>query len=359
MVAIMMGVIMIVLFLFIGRKELKSAIVNGIKNPPEDLDDKVVIPMLLFIITILLIYVMISNLTILDEILENEPQSLYDKLILGLTSISLAIFINVLLSKWIQKLNEKMVIRKFEKKHRSKEYDYYRDILQEKSPAILSYCYNPKINIEDNIVAIILNLQMQNIIKIENNTIKVIGDISNLKEHEEFILKQVQKPRYNEHYIKEEFQELLIKDLKKEKYIYEGKGKKTKVISTFEGIMGMLFLYLLITSPIWMKASKIGILAYIAYALNFYCMFQYKKIEAKENPNIRKEKTLELAGKLRGMKRYIKNYSLINENGVENINLYNEYIIYAIILNIKGKLNNECKKIYRDIKEIIMNNEIE
>ena len=73
---------------------------------------------------------------------------------------------------------------------------------------------------------------------------------------------------------------------------------------------------------------------------------------------IRTKKALKLSGKLKGLKNYIHDYSIIANNGIENINLYDEYVIYAIILNIRGKLNTQCKQIYRNIKNRVIHKRI-
>ena len=96
---------------------------------------------------------------------------------------------------------------------------------------------------------------------------------------------------------------------------------------------------------------------FLAYFLTFVSVPIYKKIQAKINPILRKDKALELSGKLKGLKNYINDYSMIKDYGVENINLYDEYVIYAVIFNIRGKLNTECKKIYDNIKIISINKE--
>ena len=66
---------------------------------------------------------------------------------------------------------------------------------------------------------------------------------------------------------------------------------------------------------------------------------------------IKTNKALLLNAKLNGLYNYLKDFTIINERKVLEIKLYNDYIIYAIIFNVKGKLNDECLTIYNNIQE--------
>lgn len=149
------------------------------------------------------------------------------------------------------------------------------------------------------------------------------------------------------------FKRLLFEDLKRENYIYYLDETEVNVISIMELFMVWMILYILVSIPIFIALSSIGMLIFIAYGLTFVGVPIYKMIQSKINPVIRNEKALELSGKLNGLKNYINDYSMIKDNELENINLYNEYVIYAIIFNIKGRLNTECKQIYKNIKNIL------
>ena len=109
---------------------------------------------------------------------------------------------------------------------------------------------------------------------------------------------------------------------------------------------------MLMTMPFFIKVTPLGALVFVAYFLTFAGVPIYKFVQSKINPVTRTRKALELSGKLAGLKKYIKDYSNIRNNGVENINLFDEYVIYAIIFNIQGKLNDECREIYINMKNV-------
>ena len=304
----------------------------------------------IFAITTIFIYIIISNIEFLNDIISRNNYPIYDKFVIFLTSMSIAILIDGIFASIIQQLHEKKIINKYEKKYKIENYEYYRDILQTKSPAILSYCYNKKINVEDEVVATILSLQKQGMINFKENKLTIIGDIRKLREHERYILENIKKINDDKKKFKNTFKQLLINDLEKEEYVYTEIDEEINMVSIMEVFMVWMIIYILITIPIFMKLSSIGIIVFLAYFLTFVGIPIYKLIQKKINPVIRNEKALELSGKLKGLKNYIEDYSTIKNNEVENINLYDEYIIYAIIFNIKGNLNRECKKIYKNIR---------
>ena len=71
------------------------------------------------------------------------------------------------------------------------EGEYYRDILKGYSPFLLSYIDNFIFEGKRDIIATILNLQLKQVIKIENNTIIKLKEDNNLEESEQYILDNV------------------------------------------------------------------------------------------------------------------------------------------------------------------------
>ena len=300
---------------------------------------------ILFAVTTISLYFFISNIRFIRDVISVGLFPIYDKFVILLVSMSIAILVDGIFAGIIQKIYENNEINKFEKKYKTENYEYYRDILQTKSPAILSYCYNKKIKVEDEVVAILLNLHKNGVIKLSENKITILGDLSSLSEHEKYIFKK----DLNNKDFKKTFKSLLIEDLEKERYVYKKNESEFNIVAIMEVFMVWMIIYMLVSIPIFMKISNFGILVFLAYFLTFAGVPIYKAIQNKINPVFRSKKALELSGKLKGLKRYIVDYSIIESNGVENINLYDEYIIYAVIFNIKGKLNKECKKIYRNM----------
>lgn len=82
-----------------------------------------------------------------------------------------------------------------------------------------------------------------------------------------------------------------------------------------------------------LNSAKVGIF-YIPYILLFILLIYCCRIqqETKEKQEVR--------GKVEALKRYIKDYSMLHEKGLEDIVLWEEYLIMAIALGINKKTVN-------------------
>ena len=144
-------------------------------------------------------------------------------------SLALALLIDTVFVAYIQNLSERKIIYQYEKKYQSNTYDYYRDILEEKSPGILSLCYNSrKMNFKDIVVSILLYLKQIQMIEFVNDDIKVIGDISKIKNHERIVLEYIEN-KSNKKKIKKKFYSALIEDTENENYIFMEKENKVNM----------------------------------------------------------------------------------------------------------------------------------
>ena len=55
--------------------------------------------------------------------------------------------------------------------------------------------------------------------------------------------------------------------------------------------------------------------------------------------------------KLNGLKNFLTEFSVINERQIEEITMWDYYVIYAIIFDLKGKLDREVKALYNIFTE--------
>lgn len=301
---------------------------------------------IIFIILTIVSFRIISNIGYIKELMECSIDSICDNIIILLLSMAISINLTGIIAIFLQKIYEENIINKYEKLCKTEKYEYYRDILKNESPAILSYCYNKKVNVEDEVVAILLNLKLKRIIELSDNKLTILKNDVKLNNHEEYVLNNITQID------KKEFKYQLLQDLEKQGYVYKRDKKDVDVVSVMEIFMIWMIFYTLTTIPIFMGLASLGTLAFLAYFLTFAGIPIYKFIQSKINPISRTKKALELAGKLSGLKKYIKDYSNIKNNGIENLNLFDEYVIYAIIFDLKGKLDDDCRKIYMNMKNI-------
>ena len=310
---------------------------------------------LIFMFTSMTFYIIFYNVKFISDMVFNIDNFVYGFVALLLFSMSIALlFDGIFVIPFIQFLYEKFMIKKLESIYKVEDLEYYRDIIKSVSPAILSYCYNKKINIEDEVIAILLNLQIKHIIKFDNSHLVFVDDVSSLSKHEMFVVKNIKK-FYNNKLLHNKFRKLLIQDMLKDGYIYQEETNKLNITYIMEFFMAWMIIYILAVILFYMSAKSNGIfLILISYFFTFFGVPFYKFIQSKICTVIRTNKAIELSAKLRGLKNYVNDFSIIKDLGVENVNIFDEYVLYAIIFNLKGRLNDECFVIYKNVKDFII-----
>ena len=179
MYAIIMAIVVTILIIVIGIK-LDNPDNIPLKNRIRNIK-KYTATIIIFAFTSIVVFLFIYNLDFFKKIILEDQSDIYDTMILIVLSMAISLNIDGVFVAIIQNLYEKIVIDKYEKKYENYDYKYYREIIKETSPAILSYCYNRKINFEDEVIATILNLQNKRIVEIKNDCINIIGDTNKLK----------------------------------------------------------------------------------------------------------------------------------------------------------------------------------
>lgn len=197
-----------------------------------------------FAITTIFVYGIIINIEFFKNIISRSNYPIYDKFALLLTSMSIAILLDGVFSNIIQKIYEKIIVNKYEKQYKTQKYEYYREILQTKSPAILSYCYDRKINVEDEVVAIFLNLKRKKIIDLKDKELIITDNVDELKKHEKYALKNIQEIHENKKKFNDTFKSLLYEDLEQEKYVYKKSNEEVNIISIMEMFMIWMIIYI-------------------------------------------------------------------------------------------------------------------
>ena len=74
----------------------------------------------------------------------------------------------------------------------------------------------------------------------------------------------------------------------------------------------------------------------------------------EKNKFVKTQKGYELYSKVIGLKNYVQDYSNLSESELKEINIWEDYLIYAIIFNNTSKLNKETtdyfKRVYKHIE---------
>lgn len=233
---------------------------------------------------------------------------------------------------------------------------YYRDILDENSAGVLSFCYNKKLNYEDIIVVTILIFQKNNVFQIDNAKKTISLSKNNktiLNEYELYFYKKIKKIGntitfeelkniIKDGIFKRNFINLIKQDSKENGYF------KTKKSNTnfFLIVILIYSMSILLVASFLAQSKIIGVKTVMISILFVFLLLYFAYIERKNN-YIRTLKGIKITAKLEGLKNFIKDFSNIEDKNIKEILLWNYYMVYAIIFNLKGKLDKEVKELYR------------
>ena len=307
---------------------------------------------ILYIIVVCIVFVFLNNIGFINDVINNSFYTFMEEFIIFMSSCSISTLICSPIVLIIQKNKENEIIKKYEVSYKVNSYKYYRELLGDISPAILAKIYNKNLDYDDQIICVFLDLEERGILKIENGKIEVIDVPNSLLDFEKLIIKYlVTNIKFSE--FKKLYDKSIDEYLKKNEYL---KSKDTDEFNMTE-FMKLTMIWIIIILLIFMAAifpiSQLGVFLVIAYVLAFVSIPIYELIEKGIYPIVRTEKVLELCAKLNGLKNYYKDFTIMQDRSINDIKVYDDYILYAIIFNLKGKLNDECNRLYLNLKRNI------
>ncbi len=261
--------------------------------------------------------------------------------ILGICYLILIIFLKI--------LNSGRKVINFDK-------GYIRDLPKHCNPAIASLIYDLKIDVYKDYTATILYLCIKkylNLVK-DGDTYKVElvqqQDYSSLGRCEKYVLDIVEnKIKFDENQFKKE----IIEEAQEKELITDKKYSKIpKIILILILIITFLIIAYNINKIVFI--ALFSILGAIAYAL--YLIIKMKNqdqitFDFVSTEYIRTKNGKNMALLLNGLKRYIKEYTLIKEKEIDYIKILENYIPYALALNEADAVEKFIKynEDYRDL----------
>lgn len=258
---------------------------------------------------------------------------------------------------------------------------YYRDKLNGVSPTTISLMKNLKVEEEKDLTATIIKLQLNGNILIEEDSVKILSnDVSNLMPNEEIVFNTLTKGKMSRTQI-QYWKDTALVEAKSQGYIKEkssDKGltiKKVALIallvlfilglkhfgSTFGPLVDELenrgiteemeifeivehenseFIFNVLFQGLILMVCIVGIFAWPIFYIVY--IIRYKN---KNNSLKRTEKGEKLADEILGMKRFIHDFSMLNEVDKEAIGLWNDFLVYAIVLGENDKIIEEISKV--------------
>ena len=242
------------------------------------------------------------------------------------------------------------------KKNKITKIKYYRDELDYYSPLINAKILGKNIFDQDVIVSMILYLEE----KQKNNEIsKLMPHEKEFIEKKKFIfhdLKNKVNTAYLDATLKRHIEDLIEDDMKSLSLIdnsyKENTGylKKTDIL-TFLLFMVNIICTLMITNSIIYPKSLLTFIFVFELIVNLTWITIYEvsislnlifKMNLTENGRIYCEK-------LNASKKFLKDFSLIGKRTIIEEKLWGSYIRNSIFFNLKGKLDEDAKKYYKQI----------
>ncbi len=227
--------------------------------------------------------------------------------------------------------------------------EYYREIINNYSPGILSYIHNEKINFRKDFICTYIYLNKKGYLKInEKNFIEItnysyknlpwnlVTFINNIE-----LLNDLVNPQKSKNIFKKSWIKSLKEEMKE-----QGLLKDTKLKL---GILGYLLIAEIIISIVLFPfLATEDTNTTITFLLPFASMFL---IVASGTPFelYLSDKGYEIKAKLIGLKNFINDFSSINKKQIKEIEILDDYIIYSMLLNFNNDLIKENNDLFNRI----------
>jgi uncharacterized membrane protein len=236
------------------------------------------------------------------------------------------------------------------------KFIYYREILKNYSIGELGYLFNGKKKTDLLIIAELESLKLNKNISIDKDKIDIIVD-DNLHETEKYIL---------EHYKfinDEQFKQNYLKCIKKS---LSDKGCITNYTLKPDSKISICFLIFIFSFLIgWYLAllalnnSTNDSFFFITEAIIFLIVWIIGYVSSKilnfdeESIIIKTDTGKNIYLKLNGLKNYIKDFGNFDDKTLEEIGVWEDYILYAIILDESKTLSKQAKEELNNLINII------
>ena len=313
------------------------------------LNENQISKILLIIVVIFTIILTIVNLKILDFLfIINGYEIISNKITTVFSIFALSYSVILYLMPLFENIIELIYIKTNETDENDIEIKYYRELVEKYSVGALVKCYGKKVNSKDQLVGTLLRLILNKKLEFNNQTIEII-DENDLSPSEFMFVKSCKDCSV---YTKRKLKMQIEEDNNNDAIQTDLFCKSSIDTSNIElgPLMLGIFLWLLnfiaiILAPIIYK-NNMGILLSISFISHFLIILSLFACKRRVLM-YRTEKGKEIQHKLIGLKNFLKDYSNINNKKIKEIELWDDYIIYAIIFNLKGKINIEAYQIYK------------
>lgn len=234
--------------------------------------------------------------------------------------------------------------------------NYYRDIIKKYSPAVLSYLVDFTLT-EKDVIATLLSLELKGKIEIQDKIIIADDNINNLEANEVFIFRTLKNKNLKNinmlEFTNTVRDDAIINKLLEKKADVKKHTIKTIIVASIIFILSFIGIvltikYLIIKGLNDDKLIIIGciilflLLIIIIYLPIFIATYLYNyKLLNNIDPYIRNKEGKNLQIKLEGLKKYLSDFSNIDDKKKNELVLWEDYLIYSVIFNLNTKVIKE------------------
>ncbi len=297
----------------------------------------------MLVITILGLFAVRTNSITLENLLKDMYIGTLDLLFKSSLVVLFFIMINLIVYI-ISKVIRIIITFKYQKDIGSNDAEYIREVPSNYSPAIVSLILDKETEPHKDYIATILNLSLKNYIKLEDYgggriIYKEYNKPSDINSHERYVYDTLFQHNFFE---KDTFNSLVIKDainlglieIIKERKFY---GKTIRQIKPLIS-MAMFFCFLIILKLLSILQSNHVIVDYgvlLGTIIMIICaIVTFAVINRFFNKKIKlTEKGKEDFKNWFKFRRFLEDFTLVNEKGVQDIIIYDKYLVYAISLD--------------------------
>lgn len=233
---------------------------------------------------------------------------------------------------------------------------YYRELITKYSVGVLSYVDNFSLD-EKDIVATLLSLELKKKIKIKDKIAIIDEKDEDLAANEKYIFNHLKTSTLNNINMYE-FENEIRNDCIQSGLLETTKTAKQKKIKNiiisciiYVGVILLFNSLQALAANVNMESNLIEIIFVIFSVLVFLALIIYPfaiivsiiayALMKAINPYVRTKGAKELNTKLEGLKKYITDFSLIEEKDKNDIILWEYYLVYSVMFGINTKVVNE------------------
>lgn len=241
-------------------------------------------------------------------------------------------------------------------KFEQKNLEYCREHLNNLSPALLSFLDNFELEYEKDICAHILKLIYEKHITISNNQLIITSsNKNNLSESDLFILNSIKSKNIN-FMLKKEYERIIEKEAKDQHLITNKNEQTGKFILKF---IGLLFLSSFLGQfAIAFTVKNIQqfsiifilidiILVFLPGMIMAYMFIKIFTLFHSKSNLIRTKKGNQILKNAKGLKKFLLDFSNLNNSSWKEVYTRDYYLIYATVFGINEKIPREIMEMLK------------